>query len=431
MPWVSRALHAAIVGAWVTLGCGSGADGPSATVDELSPCVASPELCSSDTGVFTLSGYDPASAPDELAPLREALADAEIVGLGEAAHASAGFLGLKVRLTRELIERAGFRAIAWESARVPARRLDEYVQTCTGDPTEAVNALAEIWADVQTRDFARWLCEWNQRHPEDPVQVYGFDVQDPAADHAELEQFLSGAAPEAAPALIASLASCEQLRYEPCTAAIGALRARLGSMAAAPPAGVTREALATAQIALTSYAAWQDETMMPGYAPSFEARAVGMASVFLQLRALHFPGEKAVLWAHNIHVIKRHETVATSWVGAPIVTMGTAIDRAVGSDSYRAVGIIGFDVWLDRPEQRGRATPRASRGSLESVLHALGSPALFIDVQHPEASTVLPLAERLEIGAPGVEVHSVVDNYDGLLYLDHSPMAEVLWRTER
>jgi hypothetical protein len=113
-------------------------------------------------------------------------------------------------------------------------------------------------------------------------------------------------------------------------------------------------------------------------------------------------------------------------VGGPIVTQGTALDRELGGDRYRAVAMIGYDVWLNRPEQRGRATPRPSARSLEAVLHAIGGPGFFVDARAPEASTVLPLAESIEVGAPGVETHVPLENYDAIVYLDTSPMADVL-----
>lgn len=402
---------------------GGSQEGSPVSPAELTPCVSTPERCSSEAGVFALSGYAPTLPDDELEPVGEVLREAEIVGLGEAAHASAGFIGLKIRLSRLLIEQARFRAILWESDRIPARTLDAYVQTCEGDASEAVRSLGPLWADVQTRDFAQWLCEWNQAHPDDRVQVHGFDVQNPQADRAELEQLLSEIVPSAR-TLIASLNACEWRQYRACKDALVAIGAELDAIADGGAAAAT-DAVSAARIALTSYAGWQDQLMIAGYARSFEARDIAMANVVLQLRALHFPGEKALLWAHNIHVVKQHESVFESWVGDAIVTQGTALDRELG-DGYRAVAMIGHEIWLNRPEQRGRASPRPSPSSFEAVLRAMGAPGYFIDVRHPEASNVLPLDQMLELGAPGVETHVPRNNYDAILYLETSPMAHVL-----
>jgi erythromycin esterase-like protein len=428
-------LKRALVLTFAVFGCSdptSGEDGAWAGRTDLPPsgrpaCLDAPGGCSTDSGVHELAGYDPALASGDLAPVAAAVASADIVGLGEAAHASAGFIGIKIRLSRELVEQHGFRAVMWETARVPARALDVYVQTCAGDPADAVKkGLDPIWADTQTVDFARWLCEWNKTNPNDRVQVHGFDVQDPAADWAELEQFFAAAAPGDAQSWMAPLAACEQYDYEACKDGLATVKARLVDSEAELLAQSSPSALATARIALTSYEAWQHESMIGGYANSFEARDIGMAKVVQQLRDLHFPGKKALIWAHNIHVVKNHETVQESWVGGPIVTQGTKLDRDLGPGRYQTLALVGLDVWLDRPGQRGHVVPSPSEASLEERLNELGKRALFVDFRHPGVSQVVPPGQVFELGAPGVEVHAPAANYDGLVYLEHSPMAERL-----
>lgn len=260
------------------------------------------------------------------------------------------------------------------------------------------------------------------------MQVHGFDVQDPAADRAELEQFFAAAAPRDAKSWMAPLAACERQDYEACKDGLAAVKARLLAREAELAARSGRSALATARIALTSYEAWQHESMISDYAKSFEARDIGMAKVVQQLRDLHFPGKKAVVWAHNIHVVKNHETVQESWVGGPIVTQGTQLDRDLGPGRYRTLALVGLNVALDRPGQTGPAVPSPSPASLEERLHELGKPALFVDFRAPGASEVVPPGRAFEVGAPGVEVHAPAANYDGLVYLKRSPMAELLAR---
>ncbi|HET9954085.1 MAG TPA: hypothetical protein VFQ61_06260, partial [Polyangiaceae bacterium] len=110
-------LSNALAGAAATmsLACG-GPQEPSRALAprERAPCLSLPERCAGESGVFPVSGYSPRLPAHELAPIAATLADADVVGLGEAAHGSAGFIGIKVRLSRELIEHYGFRVIAWE-----------------------------------------------------------------------------------------------------------------------------------------------------------------------------------------------------------------------------------------------------------------------------------------------------------------------------
>jgi erythromycin esterase-like protein len=56
---------------------------------------------------------------DDLAPHRRSIGDAEIVGLGESTHGAAEEITLKQRTLRLLVERLGFRSVAWEEAERP------------------------------------------------------------------------------------------------------------------------------------------------------------------------------------------------------------------------------------------------------------------------------------------------------------------------
>jgi erythromycin esterase-like protein len=421
---------------WLS-GCGSSSDdepsGASTGIGETSPPPML-DTAVAENGVYTLAGFAPELPPDDLAPIAASLRDADVVGLGESAHGSAGFLGVKVRISRELIEHHGFRVVTWESHRVPARRLQQYVATCAGDAGEAVKSLIPIWADMQTRDFAGWLCRWNQAHPDDPVQVHGFDVQDPAADAEELKAFVTAAAPAQADWLVTGLSMCDtKFRttssdddHARCLAGIAAFRAFLDLQADALAKSGTPVGLATAYIALTSLAAWQDEWLIADPATSFEARDVGMAKVFEQLRALHFPGEKALIWAHNIHVVKRHESVRYSWVGGPIVTQGTQLERDLGEGHYRSLAIIGLNVAINRDGYVGPVPTPPSPESVEVLLQGGARPALFADLHHPNIGRVLTPGTAYEMGAPGAERNVPAESYDGVLYLEDSPPATLV-----
>lgn len=419
-------------------GCRLGMDERTRSPHERALCLDKPGRCSGEAGLFVLAGSSPDLPSDDLGGAASTLADADVVGLGEAAHGSAGFIGIKVRLSRYLVEHYGFRVIAFESNRVATRRLDAYVQTCKGDPTVALSSLHKYWVDVQTRDLVQWLCQWNHQHPSDRVHVYGYDVQAPAEDRAELKALLAafydGRASVSAhdrrrwlPAArhLASLTTCEEGRREMCARALDAMDAALRQEQANPSERELGARLAAARIALTGYATSQRVAMIGNESRAFEARAKGMSSVFLQLRDLYFPQQKTVMWAHNIHVVKQHEDVKWSWVGAPIVTQGTLLNRTLG-DKYRAVAVIGYEVWLDRPRQRGRADPRPASDSLEATLHELGWPGLLLDLRHPNAVSVVPLTWPFELGAPGVEILIPAKHYDALLFVDRSPMAHLL-----
>ena len=71
---------------------------------------------------------DPAAPLDDLDALAPAVGDAEIVGLGESNHGGAELLALKHRVLRLLVERLGFRTIAWEEDWTTGRQVDAYIR---------------------------------------------------------------------------------------------------------------------------------------------------------------------------------------------------------------------------------------------------------------------------------------------------------------
>ncbi len=411
-----KASAAAVCALWVA-GCGS---------NDLTGDVkaSDPYLADSAHGVYTLSGYEPGLPADDLAPLVEAVADAEVVGLGEPVHASTAFIGLKLRLAKDLIERRDFRVIAWETSRAGARQLNEYVQTCLGDPNSAVHALGDDWADVQTSEFAAWLCAWNASHPYHTVQVQGFDVQDPNADLAELETYFGRVAPERAQSFLSELGPCDDGMepdadddHQSCKAGTGQLRAELEGRAEELAAIAGPQALASVLIALASFEAWQDIVFATEPSASLEARDVGMANVLEGLRRRYFPAQKALVFAHNLDVVKRHDTVTESWVGAPIVTLGTLLDLHLG-ENYRAIAMVGWEVSSD-----GVDSTAPSPRSLEAYLHESAASTLFVDLHGANVGAAILENVPYEMGAPRVEVNVPAEHYDGVLYVEHSPAA--------
>src|SRR5919107_3248235 len=61
-----------------------------------------------------LTTVDPAAPLDDLAFVRRSVGRAQVVGLGESVHGAAEEETLKHRLLRFLVERMGFRSVAWE-----------------------------------------------------------------------------------------------------------------------------------------------------------------------------------------------------------------------------------------------------------------------------------------------------------------------------
>jgi erythromycin esterase-like protein len=121
-----------------------------------------------------VTSTDPAGPIDDVAPLRDAIGDAEVVGLGESVHGAAEELGLKHRALRVLVEQDGFRSVAWEEDWTTGRLINQYITTGTGDPDTLVGRMSPQWQSQEVADVLRWLHDFN-RGRSDKVQFVGVE----------------------------------------------------------------------------------------------------------------------------------------------------------------------------------------------------------------------------------------------------------------
>jgi erythromycin esterase len=127
-----------------------------------------------DRHAAPLATADPAASLDDLGPLRDAVGDAEVVGLGEAVHGAAEIEGLKLRVLRTLVEDLGFRTVAWEDDWFVGREIDEYVRTGVGDPEALVAQMSPQWQTQEVVEVLRWLRAFDAGRA-DPVRVVGVE----------------------------------------------------------------------------------------------------------------------------------------------------------------------------------------------------------------------------------------------------------------
>ena len=182
-----------------------------------------------------LRGTAPDGPQTDLDPLRDRLADARIVGLGEASHGSREFFQCKHRLFRYLVTELDARAFTLEASLPEVRAIDRYVRSepaatadesgdeprdgeatsdgtasdgetsqrvTTDAPTTAGDALRELhiwpWKAASVRRLIEWLRSYNAGRPAaEQVRVYGFDSQYTTGAVAELTAFFERADPTA------------------------------------------------------------------------------------------------------------------------------------------------------------------------------------------------------------------------------------------
>jgi erythromycin esterase len=395
-------------------------------------------------GIDRLAGTDPSLPDDDLAPLDSIVGDAPVVALGESVHTSGGYSAAKVRLFEHLVQRLNFRVFAFESPRTDAEKTASYVATCQGTPEQALRGLFSVWGNSSTRDLVTWMCQWNQQHPQDPVRLYGFDIQQPWDDGHALRAFL----PRVGQAgLLAGIAACEGATAEsadayyathpqgppPITAAqnqacldgVAAIDEAFAAHEADIIAATSGEALTEARMATRSLRAWEGQVYHSDVAASMAARDEGMADVFTALRALRFPDARVVVWAHNFHISAHQDEVEYPYDHAK--SMGSFLKDRLG-DSYRPVGLVGYHVDINWPGTGcGPMALPTAPDAVELLLHGLGEPSLLVDLG---ATPFFVPGESYELGGEteGLGSHMVPSRaFRALVYLDHTPAMEALF----
>jgi len=124
-------------------------------------------------------GIDPAAPYDDLADFGAAVADASVVGLGEAIHGIAEFYVLKHRLFSYLVEKHGFRVFALESGFVEGLVVDAWLRGASELSLDDILRTGFTYNMGCCEEFAaqlEWMRSWNVLHPNDPLRFLGTDL---------------------------------------------------------------------------------------------------------------------------------------------------------------------------------------------------------------------------------------------------------------
>jgi erythromycin esterase len=388
-----------------------------------------------DQGLWRLNGTDPDLPHYDLEPLRRIVGGAQFVALGESTHASGGYYEMKHRTFRFLVEQMGFRAFGMETPWVNAERTARYVQTCQGTPNQALRGIFPVWRSTETQALVRWMCDWNQAHPDDRVHFYGFDIQ--AQDNADVQAllaFLQRLGVGEGDPRVTGIRVCDNITedwyfqelpyppelYEQCHGALKEVAAYFDAQEKDIERRTSREDLAWTRIHLVGLQAWQDE-MFYDLDPerSQSARDQAMAYVAQAIRDLRFPQARTVLWAHNGHIAR---------AGIPFYfldNMGGRLATELGN-KYMAIGLTAREPRVDWWSLGlcGPIDQETGPGSLEHVLSvAAPGTGVLADLRaHPPFLT--PGAMYRVGGASIVPA----DHFDAMIHLDVSPeMHPTFW----
>jgi len=400
-----------------------------------------------------LHSVSPASPDDlDLTRFRDVVGSARIVALGESTHGTSEFFVVKHRLLEYLVCELGFTVFAIEANQLAVERINRYVQGGEGAAREVMRVMFAVWNTEEMRALIEWMRAHNRDHPDRMVRFAGFDMQDHEAPADTLRAFLQRCEPSlvmrfdsllgeycsqpgsATPQIPDSIRTRWRKQGETMWQDVSARRSAwlVGAR--------SRGDSIAAEWALQSANLMRQATLFNEALNSPERDSLMAANLDWIVRILA-PGERAVVWAHDVHVSRGGDPERSFNGGAQ---MGAYLSRLYG-DGYRAFSLLTYDgaysatkSFTDHEWIEAAAFP-APAGSIEEALHRLprtpGAVGMIVDLRAAASDNRgdwlwQPRPIR-HIGYAaydyGFEMKAVPPlEFDGIVFIDHTTASRKL-----
>ena len=360
----------------------------------------------------------PAIDEEAFAAAFDGYADADVVLIGDGTHGTSEFYRARAAITRRLISRHGFGAVAIEADWPDAAAVDRYAQ---GDA--AVDATQPpfqrfpewMWRNQEMAAFVAWLRDYNAAHAaEQRAHLYGLDIYSLDASIAAVLAYLDRLDPDAA-ALARARYGClapwlahpahyggAVLRgtYRQCEQAVVAQCRDLLERRLSHAAELDADFFdATENARVVAAAEKYYRAVYLGSADSWNLRDTHMADTLDRLLRAHGRPRKVVAWAHNSHVGDARATDMAQRRGE--LNLGQLCRErhglrcvSIGMGTYEGQ-VAAADAW-DMPMKVKDVRP-ALAGSHERCLHDAGIARFLLDLRHGDDELRDGLAQpRLE-----------------------------------
>jgi protein-L-isoaspartate(D-aspartate) O-methyltransferase len=337
----------------------------------------------------------------QLDRLLSRIGDAKIVLLGEASHGTSEFYRMRERISRELIEKKGFRFVAIEGDWPDAARVDHYVRHLEYPPSEWT-AFARfpvwMWRNNEVRAFIDWLRHHNAPlngasrvafHGLDLYSLYDsiravlkyLDQVDPATAHVARERYgcltpwQSDPATYGHAALTGTYPICEP-------DVIHVLTDLLHKRRDYAERDGERFMDAVQNARLIANAERYYRIMYYGSRASWNLRDSHMFETLKTLLAFYGSKSKAIVWAHNSHI---GNAAATEMFSRGEYNLGHLCRKGFGDLAYA----IGFGTYTgtvaaasnwDGPMEIKTVLP-AIPDSYEHVCHETGMRSFLLNLR--------------------------------------------------
>ena len=335
-------------------------------------------------------------------------AEARVVLLGEASHGTSNFYRARAAITRRLIEKHGFDAVAVEADWPDAAAIDRHVRlkphkVMTNPPFSRFPTW--MWRNTDVEAFILWMRQHNAARPmSDRAAFYGLDLYNMRASMAAVLDYLDKVDPGAAAEARTRYACMEPWNAEP--AAYGRVALDKGyAICEAPVVSVLVDLMrraaeyaehdgetffdATQNARLVTDAERYYRIMYYGAHESWNLRDRHMFDTLERILAARGPKSKIVVWAHNSHIGDARHTEMGAARGE--LNIGQLCRERFG----QSAALIGFGTHsgtvLAASDWDGPAEIKAVRpsrpDSFEALFHGAGIGRYLVDLRpgHNEA----------------------------------------------
>ena len=395
--------------------------------------------------------------------LLERIGDSTVVLLGEATHGTAEFYDMRTRITRELIEKKGFTAIAVEADWPDAASLNHYIHGTTRDPLLESAPFSRfptwMWANRQVLSLIEWLRDHNDQisSPGAKVGFYGLDLYSLHSSIEVVLNYLENIDPETAevarvrygcltpwaqdPALYGQ--AMLTARYRKCEKeVVDILQQLYRKRSDYLVADGQRFFDAEQNARLVRDAERYYRTLYYAEANSWNQRDQHMFETLQSVMKFHGEGAKVVVWAHNSHIgnARATEMSARGEFNIGQLARETFGDKAYSIGFGTDHGTVAAASEWGGPMEIKQVQP-AHVDSYERVFHEVRTDNFLLPLRQALHETVRPrlMPERLEraigvIYRPETELQShyfyacLPRQFDEYIWFDSSSEVQSLAR---